>query len=266
MKPLFSDIVSLISAYGSRISRLQYLSIFFMIFGSIILWTTLKYTVLEYSYYRDLADKQQTITVKNPVSRGSIFSSNTPTGVFATSTDLPDLAIDPQAIGSRDKLIPLVSDVVFFEFCGRERVLTPECEESILSYLRKTRPENEVYTLESIRNLLTDELRKRITKPFLDFVLVKENLTPDEIQDMEAFAYSGITLVSGNLYVDPTRISDPVFVASKFESLLGLSPKDALFRVSKRPVQYVKILRRMSLGTKDYIDARLLDEKEALQK
>jgi cell division protein FtsI/penicillin-binding protein 2 len=50
----------------------------FVLFAILIIWTAFKYTVLEYTYYKDLADKQQTMTVKNPVSRGTISSNNTP--------------------------------------------------------------------------------------------------------------------------------------------------------------------------------------------
>lgn len=51
------------------LDRIHYLKIAFAVFGLYIIWTTFTYTVLENQYYRQLADKQQTITVKNPVSR-----------------------------------------------------------------------------------------------------------------------------------------------------------------------------------------------------
>lgn len=51
------------------LERIHYLKIAFAVFGIYIIWTTFKYTVLENQYYKALADKQQTITVKNPVSR-----------------------------------------------------------------------------------------------------------------------------------------------------------------------------------------------------
>lgn len=52
-----------------HLERIQYLKIAFAAFGIFIIWTTFKYTVLENTYYKTLADKQQTIIVKNPVSR-----------------------------------------------------------------------------------------------------------------------------------------------------------------------------------------------------
>lgn len=52
-----------------NLERIQYLKIIFLFLGFAVIWTTFKYTVLEHQYYRTLADKQQTIIVKNPVSR-----------------------------------------------------------------------------------------------------------------------------------------------------------------------------------------------------
>ena len=94
---LFRRLIQITARKLQQMDRIHYLKIFFAIFGLYIIWTTFRYTVLENQYYRELADKQQTITVKNPVSRGTIYSNNEPSGVFSTSTNLPDLAIDPQA-------------------------------------------------------------------------------------------------------------------------------------------------------------------------
>ncbi len=96
--------------------------------------------------------------------------------------------------------------------------------------------------------------------------MVKENLAREEIQEVESFNYTGVRLVSGNLYVDPTVLADPKFVSEKLQALLGITKENADFYVSKRPLRYVKILRRMNLATKDYVDLKLQDEKQAIQK
>ena len=62
----------------SRIERVRMVFFAFALFAFLIIWTTLKYTVLEYTYYKGLADKQQMVTVKNPVSRGTVYSNNEP--------------------------------------------------------------------------------------------------------------------------------------------------------------------------------------------
>lgn len=130
------------------LERIHVLKIVFSVFGLYIVWATFKYTVLEHQYYRELADKQQTITVKNPVSRGTIYSNNEPAGVFSTSTNLPDVAVDPQAIGDRKALIQFMADMVYFEYCSRERSLTNTCLDGVLSYIREPREDTQKYTSE----------------------------------------------------------------------------------------------------------------------
>ncbi|MFZ4461445.1 MAG: hypothetical protein ACOYN2_02660 [Patescibacteria group bacterium] len=263
---LFHRLLPRLQRFLGSIDRIGYVTAFCVAFGLLILWTTFKYTVFEYEYYKSLADKQQTITVKNPVSRGTIYSSNDPVGVFATSTDLPDLAVDPKAPGSKEKLVPFLVDTVYLELCGRERTANEKCIEHVLEYLKFNRNDDIAYSSEILHAMLRDEFKRRIDKEFIDFVLIKENLPTDELREVEAFAYSGVTLISGNVYVDPTSIKDPDFVSAKLQTILGISKADMDNKIAKRPLRYVKILRRMSLGTKDYIDARMIDEKSATSK
>lgn len=157
-------------------------------------------------------------------------------------------------------------DVVTLDICGRDRLLTDKCLDGMLTYMKKSRDENVNYSYDSLKLMLRDEIKRRFEKEYIDFVLVKENLSPDEMKEMEAFSYSGVALVLNNLYVDPTSIADSAFVSAKFQSALGLTKQDADFRVSKRPLRYLKIIRRMNLTTKDFIDARLADEKSAMSK
>jgi hypothetical protein len=76
-----------------------------------------------------------------------------------------------------------------FEYCGRDRTPNERCIESILGYVRLPKDENSEYSIESLRKLVLGVLTTRIEKPFLDFVLVKENLNADEIREAEAFNY-----------------------------------------------------------------------------
>lgn len=61
-------------------------------------------------------------------------------------------------------------------------------------------------------------------------------------------------------------LSDPGFISRKMQSILGITPEYADFLVRKRPLRYVKVIRRMNLSTKDFVDMRLSDEKQAIQK
>lgn len=62
----------------------------------IILITTFGYTVLDNTYFTKAAERQQKTTIKNPVSRGNILSSESSLhGILGVSTNLGTLAIDP---------------------------------------------------------------------------------------------------------------------------------------------------------------------------
>jgi cell division protein FtsI/penicillin-binding protein 2 len=244
----------------------MYVFFAFFAFGLFIIWTTFRYTVLDFHYYKALADKQQTTVVKNPVSRGTIYSNNSPEWVFATSTDLPDMAVDPQAIGDKDVLMRFLTDVIVFEYCGREKILNEKCLDGLLSYVRVQRDDKKTYAFDELKNNLQAFLREKIDKPYLDFVLAKENMSPDEIREFSAFSQTGVIFLSGNLYLNPTVLSDPDFISQKLQSILWITPEYADFLVRKRPLRYVKIIRRMNLSTKDFVDLRLSDEKQAIQK
>lgn len=183
MQKQLDHLINFLIARLSHIDRVRVIFFAFAIFALLIIWTTFKYTVLEYSYYKGLADKQQMMTVKNPVSRGTIYSSNEPAGVFATSTDLSDLAIDPQEVGSKEKLETFLTDVVFEEICSKRA--DDHCTENLFNYLRQIQDEEFVTTDESVKNKIREDIHRKISKEFIDSVIVKENLNEKEVNDLK---------------------------------------------------------------------------------
>ena len=174
------------------------------------------------------------------------------------------MAVDPKAAGAKNRLIAFLTDTVFLDLCSRQ--VDEKCQENIFNFTKIDRPQNFQANEEGIKTMIRVEITKRIEKEFVDFVLVKESLTPDEISAVGALSHSGISLVLGNLYVNPTKFSDEerAMYSAKLQTLFSMSKEDADFRLSKRPVRYVKILRRMNLATKDFIDARMKEEKEVI--
>ena len=78
MKQLFHAIALRIYTRLLNVSRAEIVTTGFLLFALMLLTVTFKYTVLENTYYADLASKQQSQVVKNPVSRGTIYSNNDP--------------------------------------------------------------------------------------------------------------------------------------------------------------------------------------------
>ncbi len=102
----------------------------------IILIATFGYTVLDHAYFTRAAERQQKTTIKNPVSRGNILSSEASLhGILGVSTNLGTLAIDPTQTGSMEKLLPFLSDIIYRDSCETHSSL--ECIISIGGYIRK---------------------------------------------------------------------------------------------------------------------------------
>lgn len=183
MQKKLSHFIEFLLARLAHIDRVRIVFLAFAFFACVIIWTIFKYTVLEYSYYKDLADKQQIVTVKNPVSRGTIYSNNEPAGVFATSTDLSDLAIDPKEVGSKEKLETFLTDVVFEELCSKRA--DDRCTENLFNYLKQAPDEDFITSDTSIKGKIQEDIHRRITKEFIDSVIIKENLNEKETNDLK---------------------------------------------------------------------------------
>lgn len=172
----------------TQMHRIEVVSVLFLFLAFAIIFTTFKYTVLEHEYYANLAEKQQSIVVKNPVSRGTVYSNNDPVGVFATSTDLPDLAIDPKAPGSKPRLLAFLTETVFLDLCSKQ--VDQKCRDGISDFVRFDREKELPDSIDALKGLLRTELSRRIEKQYVDFVLVKESLTPEETKECQSLGFS----------------------------------------------------------------------------
>jgi cell division protein FtsI/penicillin-binding protein 2 len=180
----------------------------FIAYAFFILFTAFRYTVIDHDYYQNLADRQQTIEVKNSVSRGSIFSVNKPSGVFATSTDLSDLAVDPKETGSKERLASFLSDIVFEELCIKQ---APDaCLEHLLSFLKVNELPDYIYSDAYVKGKISEEVKKRVHKEWIDSIIIKENAPQDMLDSVNSLAFSGVYTSLNNIYADPTIIPSAV--------------------------------------------------------
>jgi stage V sporulation protein D (sporulation-specific penicillin-binding protein) len=262
MEKKLNHFINLLLIRASQVDRVRMVFFAFASFALLIIWTTFKYTVIEHDYYKALADKQQMMTVKNPVSRGTVYSNNDPAGVFATSTDLSDLAIDPKGVGSKEKLEAFLTDVVFEDICSGKS--DDRCTENLFNYLRQLQDEEFIANDASVKKKIREDIHRKISKEFIDSVIVKENLSEKEVMDLRnltEWSGSSFGIINNSLYVDPTTITDRDSLVPGLMDILSLSKKELDFKLSKRAVQYVKILRKMGLSTRDMIDTRIAAEK-----
>lgn len=227
-----------------------------------MLITVFGYTVLDHVYYKNVANGQQKKIDKNPVSRGTISSSNeTLWGVLAVSTNLGTLAIDPTRAWSQESLITFLADVVFSEFCSYDM---GKCTENISSYIRKDISESRDLTESKIKIMIQDYLKQKIAEPITS-VIIATNLEESLIENIINRGHEELFFISNNLYVNPTLVKNADVLTAELSSLLKLDATTLQNKFKIRAKQHLEIIRKMSIGTRDMVSKRIDTEKAAVK-
>lgn len=250
--------------YINNLDRVKIVFGFFVGYSLIIIITSFKYSVLEYPYYSKLAEWQQTTIIKNTVNRWTIYSNNEPVWVLATSTDLSDLAIDPAQEWSIDKLVSFLNDVIYTELCTWNQV--ESCENNLLSFLKTQSLDDYNYDENYIKNKIQEEIKRRLSKKFLDFILIRENLTDAEKAGIELISNEALVIQNSNLYFDFNKNVDKKSLWEKLSSILNMPLVDIKDKLTAKEIRYIKFLSKLNLTTKDKIDFRIENEKIAIKK
>jgi hypothetical protein len=76
-----------------------------------------------------------------------------------------------------------LTDLIYEELCSKQ----PEehCRDNIFDYLRKTEDDGFIMNDIIIKNQIHEEIQRKISKEFIDSVIIKENLNQKEIHDLE---------------------------------------------------------------------------------
>lgn len=236
---------------------------FFWLFAFVILFNSFKYTVIDSSYYKKLAEKQQIIEIKNPVTRWWIYSNNTPAWVFATSTNLTNLAIDPQEEWDKQKLEDFLVEVTFEQFCIKKE--EDVCQENVTSFVKKYEIEDFVYEENYIKNLLREEIKNKINKKTLDSVIIKDNLEQKNVDEIKAMNIQWLYFITNNLYADPTKIVDKIWATNYLGEKLWISKDELDNKLKLRPIRYVSIVKRLNIDLKDNIEKRIDSESQSVK-
>ncbi len=263
MKAYFEHIFTLIYNHFRRLDRIGIIWYCGIAYVLLLLSTTFAYTVMDGAFYQKIAYEQQTMVLKNPVSRGSIFSSEESLRwALAVSTNLGNLAIDPSQSGSRDKLTNFLADIVFDEFCT---YATTPCIENMSEYLRDE-------SILGAKNLTVTDLKTRIKNYLsarmdapIESVNIKDNLSEDTIQRITAWQDPSLFFVVNNLYVNPTKVTDRSLLASKLKDALGLPLEEVQGKLEIRKKRHLEIIRKMSVSTRDAVIKRINTEKNAIK-
>jgi cell division protein FtsI/penicillin-binding protein 2 len=249
-----------------HLDRMEWVFAVFVCFGLYILWATLRYTVLEYGYYSGLADRQHTMELTDPVSRGTIFSDNEPEGIFAMSTSLPDLAVDPMQAGSKDRLVDFVSDIITDELCVYDGI--DKCYENLRSFLRVTEIPDYDASPEFARKLVGAAVATKVNQEYVTREVIATEVTPEICAGVNEAKMPGVTCDdNATVAADPTLVSGSGSTAAMLVKLTGVGEADAIAkRLVPKRVRYVRLYRRLNLRSKEKIDERVANEKNAISK
>ena len=235
--------------------------VFFIAF-IIIISKVFSYTVLNYEYYKELADKQQIGEVEIPVTRWNIYTKNP--NVLATSVSLNDLAIDPMWIWDQAKLIIFLRDIIFTEICVWNDRKT--CKDKLTSFLKVLDLEDFEYTDKYIKDKITDRLKTKLWETKITSVLLSDNLTLEQAAELKSMSLKWVYINKTNLYVNPEEVIDKVVLSEKLAKVISILEVRIQTLIRKRNKRFAHLLSKLSIETSEKIEKYLSDENDAYRR
>ena len=257
-KTLFDKFTKFIDKYPREYIVLG----FFIVFSFIIIWKVFSYTVLNYDFYKGLADNQQIWEVKIPVTRWNIYSKNDT--VFATSVNLNDLAIDPQMPWDIGKLTVFLRDVIYKEVCLTRS--EDECYDWMLKLLKLLEIEDFIYEEKYLKELILDWVKEKISQKKVTSVLLETDISPRDIETIKTFFLNWVYLNEWNIYINPEEITNKEGVAEKLSQIISIPKPRIEYLIRKRDKRYISILNKLSISTSEEIVKYIEEETEAIKR
>lgn len=245
-------------------NRVYLIIAFFTCFWLILIWNMFKYTVINYEFYKWLADNQQIWEVTVPVDRGTILSSSNQWTILSTSLNLYDLAIDPTVEGDINKLEDFLRDLVYTELC--DMVSQNTCYNNVLKFLRVLEIEGFVHDKAFIKKLISDRLISKLSQTKVTSVLVDKELDSEQITKIATLWLVWVYPSGNYIYFNPEEISNPESYASTLSPLIWLEEKQLQHLMRKRELKYIPILNKLSIANGEYVKQFINDEWAAYKK
>ncbi len=242
--------------------RVYYVFGFFIVFLLLIISKVFSYTVVNYDFYKDLADKQQIWEVKIPVTRWNIYSATDT--VLWTSVNLNDIAIDPQMPWDKGKLTVFLRDLVYKELC--ESNSKKECYEGMLRFLKVLEIEDFNYDSEYVKWLIFDWLKEKLSETKVTSVLLDTDLDEEIIESLKILALPWVYPNDGSVYVNPEEIRNESQTVTELSKYLSIPEPRIEYLIRKRDKRYIPILTKLSISTSEELAKYVEEEKEALKR
>ncbi|HRI35695.1 MAG TPA: hypothetical protein PK765_01095 [bacterium] len=204
--------------------------------------------------------------VTDPVSRGTIFSNNSPEGIFAMSTSLPDLAVDPMQPGSKERLADFISEIITDELCVYDGI--EKCYENLRSFLRVTEIMEYSDSRDFARKLVRDAVWAKISQEYVTREIIATEVAMEICTNVNNAKLPGVSCDDNAIVAaNPMLVSASGATAGAIVKLLGSGdPETIAKRLIPKRVQYVRLYRRLNLRSKEKIDERVTNEKNAISK
>lgn len=253
-----------IKSFIKKCSKIHIIASFFLLFWLVIIFKIFSYTVLDYDFYKNLADKQQIWKVTVPVTRGSIYSAWDNETVLWTSLNLYDLAIDPKMEWDKTQLAYFLQEVVYRQICYLKTKKI--CKDNLLKYLKVIEIENYEYSEIFIKKLLLEDLKNKISKTKVTSVYLDKELNEEQIKWVINLWISWIYPTWNKIYVNPEELSNVTLISEKLSKIIPYSKEDLEYLFRKRDLRYITIFNKLSINVSEFLKNHLDEEKEAIKR
>ncbi len=238
---------------------------FFVLSWFIILFKIFSYTVINYDYYKKLADKQQLWKIVIPVNRGTIYAStNSSPTILATSLSLNDLAIDPEVVWDKGRLSIYLKDIVYKQLCQIKA--WDDCYNNMLKFLKVLEIPDFKFDEIYIKDLIFKEIQNKLSKTKVTNVVIWENLEQEKIDKLALLKLTGIYINWLNVYANPEEIIDVKETALKLKQFFIYDNTELQNLLKKRIVRYIPIVNKLNISLSDDVKKYIEEEKDAIKK
>lgn len=245
-------------------NKVHVIALFFFLFAIVIIWKMFSYTVFNYSFYSELADKQQIWKVVVPVTRWTIYSSWERETVLWTSLNLYDIAVDPQMVWDKSRLAFFLQDLVYMQICYLKS--KNDCKDNLLKYLRVLELEDFEHSEEYVKKKLLDKMKTKLSQLKVTSVFLDQELNVDQIKKVMNLWVPWIYPTWNYIYANPEEIINIKQVSEQLSFILTYSKEDLEYLLRKRELRYIPIINKVSIHVSEYLKQFLNDENQAIKK
>mgnify|MGYP001942307595 CR=1 FL=1 len=258
-----NKIIQKAKKYFDWCNRIYVIAVFFVLFFLIIIYNLFAYTVLNYSFYNQLADRQQIWEVTVPVTRGTIYSSTNQGTILGTSLNLYNIAIDPKMEWNKDKLQKFLTEVSYKQLCYLNS--KKECYKNLLKFLRVLEIEDFRKDELLIKDLISAYLTPKLNQTKVNSVFIDKELDNEEITQIINLWIKWLYPSWQFLYVNPEEIDSDEYASKELSSILWMTEKKIKHLIRKRELRYIPVLNKLSISVSEYIKNYLEEENIALK-